>query len=299
MILRKFPESLTGVNDNFIVHFTAGTPEYGKHICPLTIRCNLKGVEKHKTTDGSYKLTPDNFLLLNDGQECESLIENSAETFSVFFDRDFSNKALNSLLTPSDKMLNHSFKPVSQPVTFLEKLYPHNARLSPLIMKMRLASKVNFDDDEFLNDCYLELLQSLLNLHRELYNEIQKLPPVKLATKTELYKRICKAKEYIDSCYSEKITLEDIAREACLSQFHFHRIFKIVYKNTPHQYLLKKRVEKAFSLLRNTEMPVTSICYEIGFESPGSFSWMFRNKFGLSPEAFRERYRMFMYKFRS
>ena len=299
MILRRFPESLTGLNNNFIVHFTANASELEKQVCPLTIRCTMNGIEKHNTSDGNFTLTSDQFLILNEGQECESVIENESETFSIFFDPAFSNAALSSLITPSDKMLNHSFKPINQPITFLEKLYPHNSKLSPLLMKMRIASRVNYDNDEFLNDCYYELLENLLAVHRNLYNEIKKLPPVKLATKTELYKRICKAKEFIDSSYTENITLEKIAKVSCLSQFHFLRIFKTVYKTTPHQYILKRRTEKAFNLLRNTEMPVTQICYEIGFESVSSFSWMFRNKFGISPEAFREHYNLYMSKFRN
>ncbi|MBS1518459.1 MAG: helix-turn-helix transcriptional regulator [Bacteroidetes bacterium] len=298
MILRKYPESISNVKDNFIVHFTADESELNRHISPLSIKCSMKGLEKFITSDSVYGVNPGNFLILNEGQECESEIKNKAESFSIYFKPEFANEALKSLITPGEKMLNLSFKPVSQPVRFFEKLYPHNNFIFPVIMKMRLASKVNYDDENWLKERYFELLQNLLLVHRELYREIEKLPPVKLSTKTELYRRICKAKEFIDLEYSSDLNLEKISKHACLSRFHFLRIFKSVYKQTPHQYLTKKRIERAVDLLRVTDMSVTDICFEIGFESVSSFSWLFKNKFGLSPDVFREQYRKYMRKFK-
>jgi len=298
MILKKYPDSIPNIKDNFIVHFTANSSELDRHVTPLTVKCSMKGLEKFHTSENTYGVSPGNFLILNEGQQCESSIKNESESFSIYFKPEFANSALKSLITPSDKMLNHSFKPVNQPVHFFEKLYPHNPYLSPVIMKMRLASKVNYDDENWLNERYFELLEGLLKVHRELYKEIEKLPPVKLSTKTELYRRVSIAKDFIDMEFTEDLTLYKISKIACLSQFHFLRIFKSVYKQTPHQYLTKKRIDKAIDLLRKTEMSVTRICFEVGFESASSFSWLFKNKFGLSPDSFRESYRRYMMKFK-
>ncbi len=296
MILRKYPDSIPALSKNFIVHFSASDTELSNHISPLSIKCSMKGLENHKTSGGDYRVTSGTYLIVNEGQECSSFIKDEAETFSVYFDTEFAKETLKSLVTPSDKMLNYSFIPNNQPVQFFEKLYAHNNSLTPVIMKLRLASNVNFDDDNFIKEQFFELLQKLLFVHRDLYKEIEKLPPVKLSTKTELYKRICRAKEYIDSSFTDDLTLEKISKEACLSQYHFLRIFKSVYKNTPHQYLTSKRIEKARNLLFGTEMSITEICFEIGFESVSSFSWLFKNKFGMSPEVMRESYRHHMLK---
>ena len=269
-----------------------------RHVTPLTLKCSMQGQETFNTTKRTYGVNPGNFLILNEGQQCESLIENSSESFTIYFKPEFANSALKSLTTPSDRMLNLSFKNYSQPVIFFEKLYPHNYYISPVIMKMRLASKINFDDENWLKERYFELLENLLKLHRELYKEIEKLPPVKFSTKTELYRRVSRAKEFIDMGFTDNLTLKKMSGEACLSQFHFLRIFKSVYNQTPHQYLTKKRIEKAVDLLRRTDMPITGICFEIGFESVSSFSIMFKTKFGLSPEIFRESYRKHLAKFK-
>lgn len=296
MIYRSFPEEISGLNRNFIIHFTTEFSESNSHVSPLSVKCSLKGNEKYFTPDGNYTLTSGNYLILNNGQKCESFIDRKSETFSVYFNSDFVNEYMKNILTPEDKILDFSFFPLKQPVMFFEKLYQHNSMVTPILMKMRLASKVEYDDENWLKEQYYELLDKLINNHREIYMQIEKLPPVKLSTKTELYKRACKAKEFIDDNFMNKIPLSVISKEACLSQFHFLRIFKSIFKITPHQYIINKRMERASYFLRLTEKPVTEICFETGFESLSSFSWLFKNKFGLSPDIFRENYKKFVHK---
>lgn len=296
MIYRNFPEEISGLKKNFIVHFTTEYSETNSHISPLTVKCSLKGNEKYFTPDGNYTLTSGNYLILNNGQKCESFIDRDSETFSVYFDSDFVTDFMKNLLTHDDKILDFSFFPLKQPVMFFEKIYQHNSVVTPVLMKMRLASKVEFDDEIWLKEQYYELLDKLIFNHKEIFKEIEKLPPVKLSTKTELYKRACKAKEFIDDNFMKKIPLTVISREACLSPFHFLRIFKSIFKITPHQYIINKRLERASSLLKMTEMSITEICFEIGSESLSSFSWLFKGKFGLSPEIFRENYQKFIHK---
>jgi len=73
---------------------------------------------------------------------------------------------------------------------------------------------------------------------------------------TDIYQRIVAAKIYIDDNYHEPIDLELISQQAFLSRFHFHRLFRQVYKKTPHQYLTGKRIDKAKTLLAENK-PVT------------------------------------------
>jgi len=298
MILRKYPDSISSLKNNFIIHFSSARTKAEKHLTPLSIKCSMKGAENHFTSDGNYNVTSGNYLILNEGQECTSEIDSTenVETFSIYFERSFANSALKEIITPGDKLLNISFNPDNQPVQFFEKLYSHNSVLSPSIMKLRLASKVNFDDRQWIDEQFYEVLEKLLVVHRELYKEIEKLPPLKFSTKTELYRRVHKAKEFIDSNFTDNISLELIARQACLSQFHFLRTFKSVFKKTPHQYLTDRRLEKITYELRRTDIPITEICLGSGFESPGTFSWMFRKKYGISPEEFRNRYKNFLTK---
>lgn len=103
----------------------------------------------------------------------------------------------------------------------------------------------------------------------------------------ELYDRIVAAKLFIDTNYHETIDLDQIAQQAFLSRFHFHRLFTHIYKRTPHQYLTQTRMEAAKLLLAKEGISITDVCNRIGFESPGSFSALFRKQSGYSPRYYR------------
>lgn len=105
--------------------------------------------------------------------------------------------------------------------------------------------------------------------------------------KVYLYRRIVQAKMFIDAHYMQAIDLDNIAEEASFSKFHFIRLFKQAYGRTPHQYLICVRIETAKQLLQNN-IPVTDVCFEVGFESPGSFSSLFKKLTGLSPLAYMQ-----------
>ena len=84
-------------------------------------------------------------------------------------------------------------------------------------------------------------------------------------------------------------------REACLSEFHFHRLFRATFGETPHDFLTHLRMDRARQMLAS-ERSVTEVCFEVGYGSLGSFSSKFRAQFGRSPAAFqREVRRIFGY----
>ncbi len=103
---------------------------------------------------------------------------------------------------------------------------------------------------------------------------------------TDIYQRIAAAKVYIDDNYQEDIDLKQVSKQAFLSRFHFHRLFRQVYKRTPLQYITQKRLDKAKNLLSENKT-VTDVCNEIGFESIGSFSVLFKKEIGFAPQYYR------------
>lgn len=105
---------------------------------------------------------------------------------------------------------------------------------------------------------------------------------------TDIYKRIVSAKVFIDKNYHEPINLDQIANQAFLSRFHFHRLFTRIYKITPHQYLTRIRLEAAKVFLAEEGIRIQDICNNIGFESHGSFSSLFSRQSGQSPQYYRD-----------
>ncbi len=105
--------------------------------------------------------------------------------------------------------------------------------------------------------------------------------------KVYLYRRIVRAKLFIDERYPDKIDVDNIADEAFFSKFHFIRLFKKAYGKTPHQYLTFVRIEKAKELLQSS-LSITDICFSVGFDSVTSFVVLFRRMVGLTPTLYRQ-----------
>lgn len=108
---------------------------------------------------------------------------------------------------------------------------------------------------------------------------------------SDLHERLCRARRYIDECYDLPLDLTEISKQACLSRYHFLRLFRDTFETTPHQYLIQRRIEKAKELLRSRGLSVTEVCFEVGFQSLGSFSSLFRRCVGHAPINYRKRER--------
>jgi AraC-like DNA-binding protein len=113
----------------------------------------------------------------------------------------------------------------------------------------------------------------------------------------ETFRRLCRARDLLAAQYQDKLSLEQAAREACLSPFHFHRLFTSAFGETPHEFMTQRRLALAKRLLASGEMTVTEVCFEVGYASLGSFSHKFRAIAGRSPiEYQREVRRVFGYR---
>ncbi|MBL8930362.1 MAG: helix-turn-helix transcriptional regulator [Kineosporiaceae bacterium] len=100
-------------------------------------------------------------------------------------------------------------------------------------------------------------------------------------------RHLVRAKDLADARYAEPITVADMAAAAMLSPAHFSRQFARAFGESPHRYLLSRRLERAATLLRATDWPVARVCMSVGLSSVGSFTSSFSRMFGLSPAAYR------------
>jgi AraC-like DNA-binding protein len=107
----------------------------------------------------------------------------------------------------------------------------------------------------------------------------------------DVYRRLCRARDFIDHCYGNPLSLDQMSSEACFSRYHFLRLFRQAFDKTPHQYLIERRIEKAKELLSSDSLRVTDVCFEVGFQSLGSFSSLFHKYVGHAPVTYREKAR--------
>jgi AraC-like DNA-binding protein len=100
-------------------------------------------------------------------------------------------------------------------------------------------------------------------------------------------RHLLRARDLADARYFEPLTVDDLAAVAGLSKAHFSREFKQAFGESPHAYLLTRRLERAAALLRRTDRSVADICLSVGLQSIGSFTTSFSRTYGRSPTAYR------------
>lgn len=105
-----------------------------------------------------------------------------------------------------------------------------------------------------------------------------------------LNRRLARARDALtDPATSPSI--DEVARLAGMSPFHFSRMFRAVFGESPHQYRIRSRIRRARELLLTTDLDVTDVCHAVGFTSLGSFSAAFSRRVGLAPTAWRAKHR--------
>jgi AraC-like DNA-binding protein len=100
-------------------------------------------------------------------------------------------------------------------------------------------------------------------------------------------RHLLRARDLADARYFEPLDVDDLARAAGLSRAHFSREFRRAFGESPHAYLLTRRLERAAALLRTTDRSIADICFSVGLQSVGSFTTSFTRTFGASPTAYR------------
>jgi AraC-like DNA-binding protein len=106
----------------------------------------------------------------------------------------------------------------------------------------------------------------------------------------DVFRRLCRARDYLHDRHAEAVSLDDLARQAGVSRYHFLRLFRDTFGATPHQYLTRVRLQRAKSLLAGDSHSVTDVCMDVGFSSLGSFSTLFAERFGCPPSAWRRHF---------
>jgi AraC-like DNA-binding protein len=261
---------------------------YCHNLAPgLSIKTMSNGQALYEIEGGRFAVGDDSYLILNHAQPYIIEIESPTvvESFCLFFPDDWVEDVAYSASRPDDRLLDADS--AQSPVHFFERLYPHDEVVTPHIQHLHRLVKSNALTVGSLEEKLRGVLVSMLHKQFNLFREVECLPAARPATRLELYRRLYRARDYIHASLSHPLTLEDMAAVACLSPYHFLRAFKGVFNQTPHQYLTQKRLERAQFLLMNTSQPVTDICFDVGFESLGSFSSLFRRHTGLSPRDYR------------
>ncbi len=256
---------------------------------PVSLFVNLRG-SSQCTVDGETRtIHEDTYFISNRSQSYTFAIEKgeSAETFNIHFGEHFVESALNALLTPAELTLDRGDRQEFSELHFFNRLYRRDAEFDRVIQWMVQSYQQNGFNKLLFDEQLFCLLQLLVKEDRGVRAAIDALPTVKRSTRVEVYKRLSRSLDLIHSVFPEPIDLDDVAGAACLSKFHFLRLFKQAYGISPYQYIQDLRLTKARQLLSGTTLAVAEIATFLGFDNPQSFSRLFFQRMGMYPAPFR------------
>jgi AraC-like DNA-binding protein len=275
---------------NVIINDQTSEINYSEHWGPLSLKCAFNGNEFYTINHCAFAVNDSRYLILNHGSHYSSYInsDTKVESFSINFMPSMVLDMASSILE-SDTFNLESFGFHRKELLFGEQLYVYDIGISSFLAKLRSFIRDPEKDSEVIEYLYWSLLERLVSCQKQLMKEVRNVPKIRFSTKTELYKRLTRAKDYLDSCYTRDISLEELARITYMNNSYFLRQFRNFYQITPRQYLIKRRMESAREhLMANHTMSIGEICSMVGYSDLSSFSRLFKQYYSLSPEKYRD-----------
>jgi AraC-like DNA-binding protein len=260
-------------------------------VSPLSLRYALQEHYKVCTDRGHYNISPTTFVVLNESQHGEIVVDpnSNPRAVTLVFEQKYMSDIARSFSAPLTSALEIDHEGIV--VRFPECVQHDTAfEIGPKLRSLSAAC-LRGDSIESIADKFRAVTECAVLVYSAASRQIESIDSVRPGTRAELYRRIQRAYIYIQDAYNEELCLEKIARVACMSPHHFHRVFSQVYGITPLRALADRRMQMAHTLLETTDTPVSAICRAVGYHSAPTFSNLFRAKFGLPPSLLQQRSR--------
>lgn len=302
MILRHFPDF---TNSRFAQWFTprwgrentliwgrARLSAYGQVHHALSIKTVTAGREFYDIDGRSVAVEPECYLVLNHGRAYGSHIESEEEvdSFSIWFRPGLAEEIYTVLDSRLEDLLDQPGY-VRPGYGFFEHRRAHDAWVTPLLGRLYRAVVLDQAEEGWVEERLHVLMERLLRAEREVVDEVERIRAVRRSTRLELYRRLHKARDFIESHFERSLDLGSIAGIACLAPHHFLRSYKQFFHLTPYQHLARKRLSAARDLLGETDLAVSLVCNRVGFANQSAFSRAYRRRFGETPTQTRNKIR--------
>lgn len=253
----------------------------------FSIKYVANGIEEYTVNNRKYSVKQGEYLLGNSFSEGKVKIgsDEVVKGICININADILSEVVAGYVRPDTPELDLSLDVFFRTREFYEaKYFAENTLLGAKLLHFAsICEKEGNLSQEQKKIFYYSLSESIVHDHVKLLGKLNSIDAIKSVTKKELYRKIEKAKEFIDCNYTLEIKIEKIAQFVGLSEFHFYRIFKALYSCTPHQYIVYKRLEKSRSMLSKGEGTVIEIAISCGFYDVSAFSNAFKKHFGHSP----------------
>jgi AraC-like DNA-binding protein len=274
---------------NIIFNAQAGSSRCENHVGCLSFKTVLSGEEWYRINTHRIAVRPGQFLILNDAQTYSSSIDTvgKVKSLSIFFRKDFAASVFYDRLYDETISLDNPFHNDGPVPEFFQTLNYTDAGLVKQLSELIFSLENQGYSSNLVDERLVIMLQHLLSIHRTESKRVTGVNAVKAITRKEIYRRLCLAKDFMHSCFADKLDLQAISNEACLSVPQLVRQFRVVFRATPHQYLTRVRLEYAAGLLKHTTTPIHEITWKCGFENMSAFCRAFKAQYNVQPHHFR------------
>jgi AraC family transcriptional regulator len=256
----------------------------------LSIKSVTGGCARWTAGRRTFDLTPGTWLNLNDDQVYSIDIESATpvSTFCLFFARGAVADVQRNLEKPARQLLD-SPEYRSSPIELPVLVRPRGSKMSALLNTMSNAPQSKKIDWE---ECFWRAAVLLLEDATNSGRSADSLSAQRMSTRVEIHRRLQIARDYMLSNLASGLETEQVAREACMSTFHFHRSFIECFGTTPQGFVREERLKLAHHLCIQADLSIAEICAQCGYRSLGSFTTAFQHRFGMGPRGLRRKYRI-------
>jgi AraC family transcriptional regulator len=287
--LQQFPLNFRNqIFHSFVDSFSRDEEDSG-----LSVKLVIAGSgERYKVGDRMHLVSPGRFLVVNHHQrfQCRVRSADAVEGMCFYLDPGTVAEIHDFHRSGHGRMLERGSGKEVPPPTFTEKVFGVSesplgkflAAMLPTLRDPKRRQRVDFPQ------FFLAMAERMVQSQLQTDLLVQNLGNEKPSTREELYRRISLARIYIDEHYLQDIHLDQLAAVSMTSKYHFLRCFKEIYRCSPYQYVLKKRLHHCIQLLQRGKRSLAEIALETGFTDRRALNQAFKKMFGATPTAYRE-----------
>lgn len=258
----------------------------------LTLRYVSNGLESYQINGSKYEVASGEYLISNLHSQGSVLIDSKTVVKGICIDlsEDLVSEVFSKLSEPAALEVVTDLKDSLYGPNFLEGKYrAQQTNVGGLLQQLERSV---FDPGITLSpvniDFFYGVCERLVSDYLPIQSQLNKLKSIKHCTRKNLLKRLYKGKELLDDLFLSNPSIEVVARECGISQYHFFRLFKNTFGISPHQYVLQKRLLFAQKELLTNKHSISEIAFHCGYADIQSFSKAFKKFFGVNPTIFRK-----------
>lgn len=287
MVIRSLPHAEgfkdvapDALSNQVIYTATSEKYHYPAHSTPYLLVANFKNTGNYQLNKQPVFANDKFFYFLNPGDWLEINFKGGPEleTLLIQFSEGFISEWISYRRTPEEKLVDElalnkqdDWYIPNIPFEYSSALRNHLRQIS------------SHGSSEALESHLFDLLESFWPLMEGSHQDLRKTGAKKPATQAELYRRLMIARDFINDHFNRSPTIGQMAAAACLDKFHFLKLYKSRYGITPHQYLVRLKLQHSRELLLTGKYSIFEACSLAGFESQGTFTNLFKRHYGQLP----------------